>query len=626
MSTELLVAVLVAVALAAGFALGWGFHQRFARSADDVTRNVLLARAQRDLERLEGETGALRAQLSAARAEKAALEPQVARIPDLDAKLAKAHDELVAINEARGALQSKVDDLPSLRGALEQEQAALRRSRDELAQAQQSAAQLSARLEGEQRAHEKLRGEAQVTLALIDTLRLQLAEAAEARTNLQARADAIPGLERALGNEREEAKRLRTEATAVESARARVATELEQTKLRIAEQQRSLGELEARFREAFQSLAAEALRTNNQAFLDLAKTTMSEFQQGAKVDLEGRQKAIDQVVAPVREALQSFDAAVRGIEKDRLEAYSGLREQVASLRDSQRQLQVETSGLVKALRAPTARGRWGEYQLRRVVELAGMEKNCDFTEQAHVEVEDGRLRPDVIVRLPGTKTTVIDAKVPLLAYLNAVEATDEEARRAYLKDHARQVRTHVTQLGSKAYWDQLPSSPDFVVMYVPMESAFAAALQEDPGLIDHAVECRVIPCGPMTLLTHLKAAAYGWRQERIAANAERISELGKELYNRLGSLAEHLDNAGKHLGKATAAYNSAVGTLESRVLVSARRFRDLGAATGDEIAEVSAVRLLPREVQLPERRAGERDPGPLLEAAEAAEDVLKTAS
>ena len=245
-----------------------------------------------------------------------------------------------------------------------------------------------------------------------------------------------------------------------------------------------------------------------------------------------------------------------------------------------------------------------------------MVENCDFTEQAHMQNEDGALRPDVIVHLPGDKCTVIDAKVPLLAYLNAVEAQDEEARRGHLRDHARQLKTHITQLGSKAYCDQLSASPDFVVMFVPMESAFAAALQQDPGLIDYAVERRVIPCGPMTLLTHLKAAAYGWRQERIAANAGQISELGRELYNRLGTLADHFAAVGKHLGKATDSFNSAVGSLEHRVLVSARRFKDLGAATGEELREVDAVGVLPRELQAQELTSEGPDVAPLFESDE----------
>jgi DNA recombination protein RmuC len=286
--------------------------------------------------------------------------------------------------------------------------------------------------------------------------------------------------------------------------------------------------------------------------------------------------------------------------KNRFEAYTALTTQVGVLEKGQKELHSETGKLVKALRAPSPRGRWGEIQLRRVVEMAGMVEHCDFDEQAHVPAEEGRLRPDVVVRLPSTKTTVIDSKVPLTAYLDGLEAEDEAGRRDLLKDHAAQVRKHISQLGSKAYWDQLPSSPDFVIMYVPVESAFAAALEEDPGLIDYAVESSVIPAGPMTLLTHLKAAAYGWRQERIAANAERISELGKELYNRLALLATYFADLGKQLLKATEAYNSAVGSLERRVLAQARRFKDLGAATGADLVEPELIAVMPREIQAPE--------------------------
>jgi DNA recombination protein RmuC len=231
-----------------------------------------------------------------------------------------------------------------------------------------------------------------------------------------------------------------------------------------------------------------------------------------------------------------------------------------------------------------------------------MVENCDFTEQAHVAAESGNLRPDVIVHLPGNKTTVIDAKVPLLAYLDAIEADDEPRRRQHLRAHANQLRTHVTQLGSRSYWDQLASSPDFVVMYVPIESAFTAALQADPDLIDYAVNCRVIPCGPMTLLTHLKSAAYGWRQERIALNAQQISDLGKQLYERLATFANHLDELGKHLGQATDAYNHAVGSVEHRVLTAARRFKELGATSGDDLPQLEAIGSRPRPLTSPELR------------------------
>jgi DNA recombination protein RmuC len=327
---------------------------------------------------------------------------------------------------------------------------------------------------------------------------------------------------------------------------------------------------------------------------------MGEFQQGAKNELEAREKAIEHLVSPIRESLAAFDTAVKDLEKNRLEAYTALSTEVVALGKGQKDLHSETGKLVKALRAPSPRGRWGEIQLRRVVEMAGMVEHCDFDEQANVPTEDGRLRPDVVVHIPGTKTTVIDSKVPLIAYLDSLDAEDEGARRNLLRDHAAQVRKHISQLGGKAYWDQLSSSPDFVIMYVPLESGFVAALEEDPGLIDYAVGSSVIPAGPMTLLTHLKAAAYGWRQERIAANAERISELGKELYNRLATLASHFAELGKNLGKATEAYNSAVGSLERRVLIQARRFKELGAATGEDLVEPELVAVTAREIQAPE--------------------------
>jgi len=525
MNAGLLVAVLVPLALLGGIALGWAAHKRFSRSTSEIEGKFLLQCAQVDVTRLSRETTALREQLSVVRAEKAGLEPQVARLPELESRLQKAQQELLQANEARGSLQARVDQ--------------------------------------------------------------------------------IPALEQAVKGERDQVSRLQEDGAKTREESARLKAQLEEATQRIEEQRQLLRDLEVKFREAFRSLSAEALKSNNQAFLDLAKAAMNEFQQGAKADLEGRQSALAQVVAPVRETLEKFDAAVRGIERDRVDAYTGLQEQVAALKESQRQLQSETSSLVKALRSPTSRGRWGEVQLRRVVELAGMVENCDFTDQAHV-----------IVHLPGNKSTVIDAKVPLAAYLDSLEAQDEETRRTHLRDHARQVKNHMTQLGNKAYWDELPSSPDFVVMYVPMESAFAAALQEDPGLIDYAVECRVIPCGPMTLLTHLKAAASGWRQEQIVANAERVRELGKELYDRLGTLAAHFADVGKHLGKATGAFNEAVGSLEGRVLISARRFRDLGAATGEELPEVEPVAVLPRAMQAPEREAATEDPVRRLRAVE----------
>ena len=288
------------------------------------------------------------------------------------------------------------------------------------------------------------------------------------------------------------------------------------------------------------------------------------------------------------------------MEKERGEAYGGLRSQVASLIATQEKLQSETGNLVKALRAPQVRGRWGEIQLRRVVEIAGMLPYCDFTEQASIATEDGKVRPDLIVHLPGAKTVVVDAKAPLQAYLDALEAGDEDARRVLLGDHARQIRTHMVQLGSKVYWDQLPSTPDFVVMFLPGETFFSAALEQDAGLIEYGVSQKVIPASPTTLIALLQAVAYGWRQEKIAESAQEISERGKELYDRLCTLAGYVRDLGTNLGRAVEQYNKAIGSLEGRVLVTARKFQELGVTTKEEIPELAPVEKSVRELQAPE--------------------------
>jgi len=272
--------------------------------------------------------------------------------------------------------------------------------------------------------------------------------------------------------------------------------------------------------------------------------------------------------------------------------------QVQSLIGTQEQLRTETGNLVKALRAPSVRGRWGEIQLRRVVEIAGMLPFCDFAEQETLNTSEGRLRPDLIVKLPGGKNVVVDAKTPLQAYLEAIEATDDDVRRLKLVEHARQVRDHMTKLSSKAYWEQFEASPEFVVMFLPGETFFSAALEQDPGLIEQGVGWRVIPASPTTLIALLKAVAYGWNQEKLARNAQEISALGKELHDRLRSLFGHLEAAGKGLDRAVECYNKAIGTLESRVMVSARKFGELGAAVTEEIPEIEPIETTARTLAL----------------------------
>jgi len=340
---------------------------------------------------------------------------------------------------------------------------------------------------------------------------------------------------------------------------------------------------------AFKALAADALKSNNSSFLQVAQETLKRFQSEAKGDLDARQNAVADLVAPVRESLTKVDEQIQQMEKERINAYGGLRQQVESLITTQKELHSQTGNLVRALRTPNVRGRWGEIQLRRVVEIAGMLSYCDFAEQETITSETGRLRPDLVVKLPGGKRVVVDAKTPLQAFLDAFETSDDDARRACLATHARQVRDHINTLAGKKYWEQFESTPEFVVMFLPGETFFSAALEQDTGLIEHGVLNKVIPASPTTLIALLKAINYGWNQEKLARNAHEISTLGKELHERLRKLAAHITGVGTNLDRAVEAYNQAVGSLENRVMVSARKFAELGASVAEEIPELEPI-------------------------------------
>jgi DNA recombination protein RmuC len=390
-------------------------------------------------------------------------------------------------------------------------------------------------------------------------------------------------------------------------AQTRLKSELDKDRAVHAERLKAYGEAESRLREAFQALSADALKTNNEAFLSLAETRLREARTEATSDIDARKQAIENLLAPMAKTLEHVDREIKDSERRRVETGAQLMQRIVSLDTAGQSLRDETRRLTDALKRPGVRGRWGELQLKRVVELSGMIEHCDFTEQRTIQAgdDDGRIRPDVVVRLPGGKQIVIDAKAPLDAYLRALEAPDEASRQKLLGEHARQVRGHISQLSAKGYFDKVASTPEFVVMFLPGEMFFSAALEQDPSLIECGVEKRVIPASPTTLIALLRAVAYGWQQEAMEENARKISELGKNLYEAVRTLGARFDTLGTRLKSSLEAYNDAVGSLEGNVLVKARRFKELQAANGgEEIKALEPIDRVPRMLQAPELSDG----------------------
>ena len=382
---------------------------------------------------------------------------------------------------------------------------------------------------------------------------------------------------------------------ALESERVRREAEARSESERIA----SLEQAEARLRGAFDTLAGESLRANSEMFLRLARETMSRDHVVAENSLKERETAIAQLVAPLKAALERTENQVQSIERERRDAFTTLRTQLEGLAGGHAQLQRETRNLVTALRRPEVRGRWGEMTWRRVVELAGMAEHCDFTEQLSLALEDGALRPDMVIHMPEKRTLVVDAKAPLDAYLEAIEAPTDEARGIALKRHAQHVETRVRQLGAKSYWAQFEHSPEFAVLFLPGDQFLSSALAERPDLLDAALKVGVILATPSTLIALLKTVAYGWRQADVAENAATIHEMGQELYRRLNSFISHLEKLGKQLNSAVGAYNSAVGSLERQVLPQARRFPELGVTPDAPLATMEPIAQLARPVAPP---------------------------
>jgi DNA recombination protein RmuC len=398
-----------------------------------------------------------------------------------------------------------------------------------------------------------------------------------------------------LERENQQTESLRQLVSAAEKDAATLTAQLRGAQDNLIEQKNLLDDAQAQLRSAFASVSQEALAKNNEAFLALAKERFGQLSTEATGSLDQRKAEIEGLLKPMQEILGQYQQRVTEIERSRVESYSMLREQLGVLAETQRTLNAQTGQLVSALRRPNARGQWGEITLKRLVELAGMSNRCDFSEQTSVDTEDGRQRPDMLINLPNGRQIVIDCKAALDAFLDAAAAADEDTRKVHLQRHCQQVRARSRELSAKSYWSQFARSPEFVVMFLPGESFLYAAVEQDGNLIEDCLKNRVIVATPTTLIALLKAIEFGWRQEEVTQNAEEIRELGKQLYERISVLANHFAKLGANLDTVVSTYNQAIGSLETRVLVTARKISELGARTDKELSEPPLIDTRPRE-------------------------------
>lgn len=408
-------------------------------------------------------------------------------------------------------------------------------------------------------------------------------------------------LETQLKHEKAAKQTLQEKVTELEKKLASETAHREEERKAACEKKVFFQEMEKKFENTFKGVASDALQNNNNNFLDLAKTALGNFQKQAQNDLQQRQEKISNIVQPIEESLKGVSSKINEIEKSRMESSTGLKEQIKTLSQRSVDLQKETANLVTALRKPSVRGSWGELQLRRAVEFAGMLERCDFIEQEVGCDEEGRLRPDMVVNLPNGGRIIIDAKTPMESYLKVLETEEESEKIVHLKNHARQLRDRIKELSLKKYWQQFAPTPEFVVLFLPNEALFSAALEQDAELIDFGAQSKVILSTPTTLIALLRVVAHGWQQETIAEHARQISALGRELYERLGIFAGHFSTVGKSLDRAVEAYNKAVRSAESRVLITARKFKEMGSATEKGIPHLNPIEhntLVPQSEEL----------------------------